>query len=152
MHDLATDLNDNILISYYFQNRIEKYSPIGNLIFKADRQLNFEIAEDERKYSGETPQGIIEWTSAALTRVSGNIEIDSSNRIWINTYNKPIIDDNFSVEDIDFEVYNKEGILLTKVPRPENSGNFRIFDNKLYFIHDYYISEYKIIDNDIIGK
>ena len=38
---VEVDKDDNIYLEFHYQNRIEKYSPDGKLLWRAERPLNF---------------------------------------------------------------------------------------------------------------
>ncbi len=145
--DFSTDRNDNIIISFYFQNRIEKYSQDGMIIFKSDRKLDYPISYKEEEYEVEGQT----FAYPAFTDVSIGLGIDSNDRIWILTFKKQPEKEEKRTDYLRYEVFNKTGILLTRVSIPDH-----VFDhveqigNHIYFIDPYYemaVFQYRIIEN-----
>lgn len=142
---LSLDKEDNIYASFIRQNRIEKYSPTGELLMTIDRELPFPV---EHKTVMERLKS---------TQVSSGIGIDRLNRLWVLSYIKQIPemkegDEFIPQEYFVFEVYNPDGVLLCQVPLPgeiKSFDNFFMFENTVYFIDPYgecCVFEYKIIE------
>ncbi|MFC1492351.1 NHL repeat-containing protein, partial [candidate division KSB1 bacterium] len=164
---IAHDKNDNIYISMAYQNRIEKYSPDGQLLFKSDRPLNYEVSLPKSNVDGGNV-GFME----NLHYVSGGIGIDHENRIWVLTYDRqekeeehlvistlragPMmrtdVKGNTDLTETDMfklEVFDNEGILLAEFPLGHFCDEIRVFNDKIYIIDTYRgmcIYEYKIIE------
>jgi len=150
---VETDDDQNIYVSFKHQNRIEKYTPDGTLTMKIDRSLNYEI---DNKIAEEV------WTSASgsrtfsvfeTTKVSERIGIDGFGRLWVVAYSKqPAKDEDTSVDEIGkkvFEVFDPEGVLLGRIPFPDNDLTFvRLKKNSLLFTDKEYLTihEYVIVD------
>jgi len=150
------DSNDNIYFVYSFQNKIEKYTPDGKLLFQAERPLNIKPNNNPQK-----PNDVV--------LVSSAMAVDTKDRLWISTViNIPeetgeekdeYIDKQFIV----LEIYSTDGILLGKISVPAIGnqlpwnplstpalGNIRIFSDRIYFIDTntkMCVYEYKIIEN-----
>lgn len=136
------DTNDNIYITYFTKNCIEKRSSDGNIVFQSDRKINFEETEYRMRNGRRVNPNII----------STCLGIDSKNRIWVSTVTKqpdkwermePVRKENAK-----FEIFNSEGVLLGELPLPQDIFRFRIFGDRLFII-DYdrvSVSEYKIIE------
>ncbi|MFX0139535.1 MAG: SBBP repeat-containing protein [Candidatus Hodarchaeota archaeon] len=155
--DLMNDVNrvnfdiddeDNIYVTFENQNRIEKYSPDGTLLFSADRLLNYKIEHtvDKENYSIPVP---------ILTFVSVDIRVDNKGRIWVTTFDKQPESQGTrgaTLRDhkkLKFELFDKDGVLLGKVPVPIEFYKKRIYGDTLYLIDPYFeacIYEYKIIE------
>ncbi|MFC1565041.1 NHL repeat-containing protein, partial [candidate division KSB1 bacterium] len=129
------DLDDEgyIYTIFYRQNRIEKFSPEGNLIFTADRKLSFEPEITEKEI---VTRGGDRIKTTVFTNISLGLALDSMNRIWTSTLMKK----NSSFTDPDiykelcFEIYNESGILLQRLPVPVNFSYIEIFGNYMYLI------------------
>jgi len=142
---IAVDGAGNMYITYRYKNLIEKRDADGNIIFAADRKLNYEVTE-------------ISDVMNAPNTVSMGIAVDHKNHIWVLTFvNQPdkwwesIFDtDRFLVEKscAVFEIFDNEGALLGSIPIPEDIFLFRIFDDRLFIVnHDRVsVSEYRIIE------
>ena len=154
----APDADDNVYVAYVYQNRIDKYSPEGDMIFSADRPLRYEVrnvTKVEIFKSGDM-EAEIPWPS--VTSVAKGICLDYKNRIWILTFLKQpnrflTFDEKENWADcFEFEVYDSDGILLFKVPFPNvRFDKFSIYDDRVYLIdsqHESCVYEYKIVEEN----
>ncbi|MEA3295823.1 MAG: hypothetical protein U9Q27_01605 [Patescibacteria group bacterium] len=145
--DFDVDGENNIYVTFQHQNRIEKYSRDGKLLFSADYPINYEINHKtgERKYSTSFPK---------LTFVSLDINVDSKKCLWVTTFKKQPKNQgtrastlkNYKI--LKFEIFNNDGILLGEIPVPTRFRKKRIYNTNLYLIDPYFemcIYEYKII-------
>jgi len=138
-------------VTFAYQNRIEKYSPEGKLLWRADRPLNYGteplfMGSVERKASGSiTIQG------PQLNHVSNGIAVDSKGRAWIATLNRqPTREEEGEViiapgvsrvegaselEKIDaykLEIFDPDGILLGEMRLDHRVHGMRIYKNYLF--------------------
>lgn len=133
----VNDSKDDIYAVFLYQNRIDKYSSDGELLFTMKRPIKFKIDYNKEKKP---------------IMVSADIDIDTKGRIWVITYLKQPSERanaGYFVKNFEFEIFNREGILLGKVPSPEHNGVMRIINNLLYLIdmtEEMCIFEYKIVD------
>lgn len=154
--NFANDDGDNVFVAYAFQNRIDKYSQDGNLIFSADRPLPYEIRNEMRPLlfrSGSMEQEV-PWPS--VTSVTKGIYLDYKDRIWVLTFLKPpnkfgtFNDEENITQCLEFHVFNPNGILLSKVPFPNiRIDNFSIYGDRVYLIdseHEACVYEYRIVE------
>jgi len=148
------DEEDNIYLVFHIQNRIEKYTKYGKLIFKSERPLNYEESTQPkmRKLVNYTGGGSFVYELPLYNLVSERSSIDSKGRLWTTTY---IYQPNFEKEldpskYMHFEIFDSDGILLGYLPLPDKSAkNFRIYKDRLYLINnltEMCIYEYKIIE------
>jgi hypothetical protein len=165
------DRNDNIYLSFYFQNRIEKYSPDGRFIWKADRALNYntELIEKGKLEITATSQ---KFFSPKMNRCSNGIAVDERGRVWSLTLNRQIKKEeivthytsggpagitkktigNTDLRTTDMyklEIFAADGILLGEIPLNHFADSIRILGDSLFlFDRDrgvkYY--QYKIIE------
>jgi len=154
---LSLDVGDNIYASFSSQNRIEKYSPTGELLMTIDRELPFPVEYKTVKETMEIGGQSRQIDRLKSTIVSRGIEIDKWNRIWVLGFIKEVPEikegDEFVPQEYNaFEVYNPDGVFLFHVPLPgeiQSFDNFVMFDDTVYFIDphsDYCVFEYKIVD------
>lgn len=147
---LSLDEEDNIYASFLHQNRIEKYSPTGELLMTIDRELPFPV---EHKTVKET----MAIGGLKSTAVSQGMGIDRLSRIWVLSFIKELPEikerDEFIPQDyLAFEIYNPDGILLFHVPLPEelqSFDNFVMVENTVYFIDPFdecCVFEYRIVN------
>jgi len=149
-----TDKDDNIYAAFGLQNKIEKYSPEGVLLFTMDRPLKFKVNHKmvKRKMTirGETR----EMDFPELTSVSNGLGIDHKSRIWVETVTKQGKINNEDLgnnipPETELEIFDNEGILLGKLPLPEQRGGMKIIGDRIYMINmseEMCIYEYKIVD------
>ncbi len=156
--NFASDTEDNTYIAYAYQNRINKYSPDGTMIFSADRPLPYEVKNVtimEVFKSGDIER---EFPRPSVSSVTKGICLDYKNRIWVLTFLKQpnrflTFDETENWADcFEFEVFDSEGILLFKVPFPNvRFDNFSIYDDRLYLIdsqHESCVYEYRIVEEN----
>lgn len=169
VHWLSVDVDnsDAIYASFRHQNRIEKYSPDGNLAWRADRILNYgtDVIDKGLIIRNARGGGIV---APSLNTVSTGIAVDGKGRIWVITLIRQLTRDetgsvvstsgggrkakNPSKEAKDvfkFEIFDSEGILLGDIPIETPANSPRIFGDSLFFVdaYDAAVYEYKIIEN-----
>ncbi|KPK93239.1 hypothetical protein AMJ80_06060 [bacterium SM23_31] len=143
------DRNDNIYVCFMNQNRIDKYTCDGKCIFRTNRPLQYEVIHRRQK-SG----------AYQITNVARSMAVDDEERIWVVTFKMQIEElmkksmenpeekSELEKQMTELDVFDRNGILLCKIPLDEGNVYIRIFNDHLYII-DYgkmYISEYKIVD------
>jgi len=151
------DSDDNVYVSFEKQNRIDKYTYDGEMIFSVDRPLNFKVLEKpvwvdagpERKIDRE-PQFIL---------VTKAIGIDHENRIWLVTANRQLLDPDTTPAPgeqdddtvFDFHIFNADGIFLGALPMPVSWREFemRIFGSRMFLLEakdEMTVHEYRIVE------
>ncbi|MFC1564729.1 6-bladed beta-propeller [candidate division KSB1 bacterium] len=148
-----TDQNDNIIVDFYHQNRIEKYNPFGKQIFKMDRKLGYEITHKETEYDFTYQGATITLPTIRYSIISVLAGIDHKNRIWEYFRKRQpadgekINDDNID-EYSEIRIYDNDGIFLTKIPNSSvKQGSLIIKNDRLYSItKDMCVYEYRIVD------
>lgn len=146
---LDVDSHDNICLAFKNQNRIEKYDSEGKLIWRADRQIKYELSYGTKEIPWEA-MGIPQkpMIVSDISKVSAGIGIDHKNRIWIKTYKKQKEEGDSLNDYIEFEIYDNDGILLGKLA-VQQQGNLSVFEDRLYLVdskEEMCIYEYKIVD------
>jgi len=145
---IEVDSHDNIYLAFYYQNRIEKYSPEGKLLWASERPLNFKLKYNLEETKSEMPDGEIRiYFSPRFTIISSHIGVDYKGRIWVLTYMKNVKEDRKSEEK--FEIFNNDGVFLGRIPQPEKrGGEWQIIDDRLFFVgaESMFIYEYKIVE------
>jgi hypothetical protein len=86
----TVDKQDNIYLTYPYQNRIEKYDPEGNLLWKADRDLNYSMDPPKNKGKIERSGGGISVQMPRMNQCSKGIAVDGEGRIWVVTLDRQI--------------------------------------------------------------
>ena len=140
--DITVDSQDNILVSFTRQNRIEKYSGSGKLLMKIDRELPYKLEYKYKKAKMEIRGVIREYLDQDFPYVSNGVGVDGKGRIWVLSFKKEVPEVTegmvFSIQEyLVFEVYSGDGILLTRVSFPEkieNFDNWTMHEDKVYFV------------------
>ncbi|MFC1564470.1 hypothetical protein ACFL6G_06005 [candidate division KSB1 bacterium] len=148
--DFSNDDNDNILVSFRYQNRIEKYTPDGTLMLKTDRRLNYEPGFEMLERNVSIPRNRVV-RSPKFVNVSQGIGIDNKKRIWnLHYMHQPLDNEINAFNYLEFEVFSDDGILLTVVPLPEiDFDGFQQSGDKIYFkdlSKEMCIYEYRIVE------
>lgn len=136
----TTDEDENIYVSYTFQNKIEKFSLKGKKLFEINFNTNYPTHDFELN-----ERGTIKTFASFYSR---DIEVDDKGRIWSLGFSKDItFDDWKNGEGIYyFHVFDKDGVFLQSVPVEESVIIFSIHKNKLYTVdvEGVYIKSYNI--------
>jgi len=156
MCNIARDRRDCIYLSFDNHNRIDTYSPQGELVMRIDRPLPYRIQHGMRMVTTEIAGEEVVEPEPDLTDVSYGIDIDGSGRIWVLTFVTQPEDDLTipermanAIETMHFEIFDPDGALLCYVPVPVQLSRFRIFGDRLLFIDAYWnvcVHEYRIVD------
>jgi len=157
--DFITDEQGNIFLIFQLQNRIEKYSPGGKLIFKADRKLDYKESTSEKREKHMVEMhfgaGRVEHRELEVSiynEFSHGAGIDSKGRLWTTTVIKQFDLDKSGEKQKGlrkFEIFDSDGILLGYLPLPDKyQYNFQIYKDRMYFPHidECCIYEYKIVE------
>ena len=85
----AVDGGDHIYLCFANQNRIEKYSSEGELLWRADRELNFPTKLIQKGEQKITPNSAT-YISPKFNRVAVGIATDYKGRAWVVTCDRQI--------------------------------------------------------------
>ena len=83
------DGEDNIYLCFVYQNRVERYSPEGRLLWRADRELNYSTKLIE-KGRQEVTANSTRFFAPKLNRVTDALAADEKGRIWVVTRDRQI--------------------------------------------------------------
>jgi hypothetical protein len=155
---LTADAEDNLYIAFSAQNKIEKYSENGELLFRMDRSLDYEESVEVARKEYENPDGG-KFLSLEYNSFSYGIEVDYKNRIWIGTRKRQETPEdkkkrsagNPIVDIMMIEIFNSEGILLGRIEERiyTDRSKFRIISDRFFIVDTWgemNIKEYKIIE------
>jgi hypothetical protein len=172
----TVDKNNNIYVSFDNQNRIDKYSPEGEILWKSDRALNYDTTKPKKKGSDERRGGMRTIRAPEMNRCSSGIAVDNTGRIWVVTQKRQIKEDelvqtnarvmmqdgvrnmtisitgNTDVMETDMyqlEIYAPDGILLGKLQLNQFVDDIRIEKDRIYLLdkmRGMQYYEYKIIE------
>ncbi len=83
------DADDHICLCFAYQNRVERYSPEGRLLWRADRALNYSTKLIE-KGRQEVTANTTRYFGPKLNRVTDALAADIKGRIWVVTRDRQI--------------------------------------------------------------
>ena len=160
MHSIAPD--GSVLVAFNFQNRIDKYSPEGKIVWSADRSLNYDTKTPKSKGNMQSSGGNVRIEAPRLNRASNGIAVDGQGRIWVVNLVRQIKDEeqvrarmemtmsdtggrNASVsyegntdltktDMYQLEVYDAEGVLLTSFPINHFADDIRILNDRIFVL------------------
>lgn len=84
----AVDENDCVYLAYLYQNRIEKYSLEGKLLWRADRKLDYSTDPPKDKGKREARGGGVSIRMPQMNQCAEGIAVDGSGRVWVVTLNR----------------------------------------------------------------
>ena len=151
---MTSDSQENIYVSFKFQNRIEKYSSIGDLLMQITRKKPFTESSKHEKDIIEQINGFSDFF-VKTHHFSWDIGVDNKNRIWVLSQKRQMTLENGKNMDYTdlylFEIYTPDGLLLGEIDIEVFSqwGSFRIFDDKLFIIdtaNEMNVKEFRIVE------
>jgi hypothetical protein len=158
----ALDRDENIWVTFLYQNRIEKYSSDGKLLIEMKRILSYEPTEEPRANYQLNEKGVVKGVGlSTMNIVSTGIDIDYKERIWVMTFSRQPsyqAEGYMSVEDgesnyVKLEIFDKHGILIDEIPLAEafSTGKKAVYikDKRLFLLNgnDASVMEYEIAEN-----
>jgi hypothetical protein len=150
-----------VYVAFDYQNRIEKYSAEGKLLWKADRELNYDVSAPKAKGSRSGSGGRMMVRMPDMNRVARGIAVDDQGRVWVVTNRRQIEEDeevatnvrvsmmgaqrstsysvqgNTDVQETDMyqlEVYDPEGILLGSIQLDKFVDGIHIEKDRIYLL------------------
>jgi len=172
----ALDKESNVYVSFEYQNRIEKYSPQGGLLWKADRKLNYSTDLSKAKAAVTRSGGSVSVRAPQMNRSSLGIAVDDKDRVWVVTFDRQLKEEEqvqTSIESTNvngqssmsmsfegatetietdaykLEVYDKDGILLGSIPLKQFVDDIRIIKDRVFLldkVRGAQYYEYRIIE------
>ncbi len=86
----AVDGQGGVAAVFIFQNRLEKYSADGKLLWRADRPMNFST-ELKKKAKMDTSEGkVVSMTAPEMNTCAVAVAVDKKERIWVVTYGRQL--------------------------------------------------------------
>ena len=150
---LAFDSHGSVYLSFIADNRLDKYTMNGELLWRSERPLPVEPGFRTMKFNARDAEllGIDE--QEVPNMISTVINVDHKNRLWISTANKltPLPgDDTGSSGDAAwvFHILNSDGIFLGSVPTKHDISACRIFGDRVYIVdnENAMVYEYRIVE------
>jgi hypothetical protein len=157
------DTTGSLLVCFTRQNKIEKYSPDGTLVWRADRPLGYDT-EVKKKGRIETTGGRMTSTvGPEMNTCAAGIAVDGRGRAWVVTYARQLrkeeqvqtmmtmaqsrsggvdkvsikTEGNTDLRTTDafkLEVFDGDGVLLGEIPLTHFADVIRIFGDTLFLI------------------
>jgi len=149
------DSNDNIYVAFKSQNRVEKYSSDGTLIWIADRPLDYKIKiyKEIRKQQLPEPH---EYVRVTATTVSERICVDNEGRVWVATLNREITPEDKNRDEppqdigeiLVADIFDNDGIFLGRLKNIPYIFSSKIFGNRVIMedMADMAFLEYRIVE------
>lgn len=159
--DFDIDKDGNFYLSFFFQNRIEKYSSDGKLLWKADRILNYST-EIQKKGKMERSGGGVSILAPQMNRSSNGIAVDEKGRVWVVSLSRQLkkdemvytstgvmrddsaitrvrkkIEGNTDLQVTDaykLEIFAPDGVLLGEIPLSRFVDGIRIHKDNLFLL------------------
>lgn len=158
----AVGSDGSICVSFCYQNRIEKYSSEGDLIWRADRKLGYNAEKPIDKGKIERSGGGININAPTMNRCCEALAVDERGRIWVITCDRQLKEEERAAtsfrmsrggsgstismapsthEDLPetsdalkLEVFDPEGILLQSFPLNHYAESIAISGDRLYLL------------------
>jgi hypothetical protein len=158
---MTLDEHDHIYLVFPYQNRIEKYSAEGKLIWRADRELPYSL-EVEDKGSIERRGSSLSILAPKINRSSLSVAVDSQGRVWVLTLARQLkkeeqvamgvtmsrsasggdtigykVQGDTDLRETDalkLEVFDKEGVLLGELPLKMFVDFIFIYGDRLFLV------------------
>ena len=171
--NFVVDQNDFIYLTFSYQNRLDKYSPEGKLLWKADRVLNY-ITKPLDKGKIERTATSQSFQSPRMNSVSTGLAVDNQGRTWVVTFKRQIkkeeevymitranqsgvtreVKGNTDLQETDMyalEIFDANGVLLGEIPLSHFVDEIYIKNDSLFLLDKmrgvkYY--QYQIVEND----
>jgi len=169
--EFAVDGEDHIYLCFLYQNRVEKYSLEGQLLWRADRELNFPTKLIQRGEQKITPTSA-SYIAPKFNRVAVGIAADDKGRAWVVTCSRQIREEevvtimtsgspsgmtrktvgNTDLRTTDIfklELFGPDGVLLGEIPLTHFVDLIHVHKDRLFLLDrdrggQFY--EYKIIE------
>ncbi len=172
----ALDKDDNVYVAFDFQNRIEKYSPDGQLLWSSDRNLSYSTDLSKLKADVKRSGGSMNIQMPQMNRCSNGIAVDDKGRVWVvnlkrQTKEEERVGQRMSVMNTgaqrtmsltfegatdlretdmyQLEIYDQEGILLGIMPLTHFVDDIWIVKDRVFLLDKMrgaQFYEYRIIE------
>jgi hypothetical protein len=158
---MTLDAHDNIYLVFPFQNRIEKYSAEGKLIWRADRELPYSL-EVQDEGSIERRGSSLSIRQPKINRSSLSVAVDGQGRVWVLTLARQLkkeeqvamgvsmsrsasggdtigykVQGDTDLRETDalkLEVFDGEGVLLGEIPLDIFVDHIFIYGDRLFLL------------------
>ena len=166
----------SVYAAFNNQNRIDKYSPGGDLVWTAERELNYDMKTPTSKGNLSRSGGNVSIQAPQMNRASDGIAVDGKGRLWVVNLTRQLkeeerigmrisrtqgaggsntsvsVEGNTDLRTTDvyrLEVYDPEGVLLTSFPITHFADAIRIYGDRIFILdrmRGAQFYEYRILD------
>jgi hypothetical protein len=167
----------SVYVAFTNQNRIDKYSAEGDLVWSADRKLNYDMKTPRSKGNMSRSGGGVRIEAPQMNRASNGIAVDGKGRVWVVNLARQLkeeervgmsisrmqgpggsntsvsVEGNTDLLTTDvyrLEVYDPDGVLLTAFPITHFADSMRIYKDRIFILdrmRGAQFYEYRILDN-----
>jgi sugar lactone lactonase YvrE len=158
--NFSVDGKDNIFLAFLFQNRLEKYSPSGRLLWRADSQLNYS-SEPIDKGSMEKGKSGASISKPKMNTCSNGIAVDGQGRAWVVILDRQLRNEEqagiaitihyvdnqrsmsykvegeaelYTTDAYKLGIYDPDGVLLGEIPVGCFVDDIFIFGDRLFLL------------------
>ncbi len=89
----AADDQGFVYLAFLYQNRVEKYSPAGELLWRADRKLDYSLEAPKDRGKMEAKGGGVSVRMPRLNQCANGIAVDGAGRVWVVTLTRQAKED-----------------------------------------------------------
>jgi sugar lactone lactonase YvrE len=157
----TVDALDQVYLVFPMQNRLEKYSADGHLLWRADRELSYSMDIQERGKLERKGQSTMVMMPR-INRCANGIAADGRGRIWVVTLNRQLtkeeqayvqvgmsmstggertvgykVGGNTELQNTDaykLEIFDPEGVLLGQIPADIFVDGIFIYGDRLFLL------------------
>jgi len=165
-----TGRDGSVYVTFKYQNRVEKYTSKGKLLWRVSRPLSYKPGFQMGK--SKTTGSMTETTVAKNSPCSEGIAADSKGRAWVLTLNRQMRsgeaitvatfhtgkklvtkgDTSLRFTDVyQIEIFSLNGNLVDTIPLTHFADSINIFGDNLFFIDKYrgmQVYQYRIISSN----
>jgi sugar lactone lactonase YvrE len=158
--NFSVDSKDDIFLAFMFQNRLEKYSPDGRLLWRADRELNYST-EPIDKGSTERGERGASIKLPKMNTCSNGVAVDGQGRVWVVTLERQLKNEEqagigitvnymgdqrlmsykveaeaevYNTDAYKLEIYDPDGVLLGEIAVDHFVDGIFIYGDRLFFL------------------
>ena len=160
-YEFAVDEKDHVYLTFLHQNRIEKYTPEGKLLWRADRPLNYSMEPPKEKGKMETSGRGRMVQLPQMNKSSEGIFVDSKGRVWVITLKRQLKDEEKVSKSVrvmrtdrqrtmsvklegnteqtktdayELEVFSPQGILIQRIPLDYFVNEVHIHKDRVFLL------------------
>lgn len=169
-YDFDIDRDGNIYSAFKYQNRIEKFSSSGKLLWQASRELGYSTKPPKERSDTKVSGNQVSVSIPRMNQCSNGIALDDVGRVWVVGIKRQNIEvdssnsrdpkekleeDSSATDLFQLELYDSDGILLHKFPLTHYVDGIRCHGDKIYLLdknHTAQFFEYRILEKRFAVK